>query len=106
MNVKQLIAILKDMPPDTPITPGELEFIASLGLKPDDGSTPRTEVLAAIGEWTLAEAHGNVERTRKIFEDTVGSFVGQFPHHKILTHLCEEAGEWPDEIGPYDFLQK
>lgn len=106
MNVKQLIAILQGAPPDMQLSPRDLEFIKDLGLRPDDGSAPRTEVLAAIGEWTLAEAHGNEERTRKIFEDLVGGFVGEYPHHKILTHLCEEAGEWPDEIGPYDFFQK
>lgn len=106
MNVKQLISIQQGVPPDLQLSPGDLEFIKDLDLRPDDGSPARTQVLAAIGEWTLAEAHGNVGRTRKIFEDLVGRFVGQYPHHKILTHLCEEAGEWPDEIGPYDFLQK
>ena len=97
MLVKQLIAMLQGVPPDMQLSPGDMEFIKDLNLRPDDGSPARTQVLAAIGEWTLAEAHSNEERTRKIFNDLVGGFVGQYPHHKILTHLCEEAGEWPDD---------
>lgn len=102
MNVKQLIAILQGLPPDLPIMPHELEFIASLRLRPDDGGPARIKVLAAIGEWTLDEAHGNIKRTRKIFEDLVGRFMGQYPHHKILTHLCADAGEWPDDFPPIE----
>ncbi len=27
---------------------------------------------------------------------TLNSKTG-YQHHKILTHLCEEVGEWPDD---------
>ncbi len=52
---------------------------------------PMQEVLAAVGAWTMHNCQGNAEMADEIFRCVVPKFQDRYPHHKLLTHLCQEA---------------
>ncbi len=54
---------------------------------------PEQEVLAQIGRLVMQSAAGRPELARAIFKATVPHFAGRYPHHKILSHLCDEAAQ-------------
>jgi hypothetical protein len=58
--------------------------------------TPDIEVLAAIGAWTLHEAQGRPELARDIFNQVLPPIQDHYPHHKLLAHWCQAAGELID----------
>lgn len=54
---------------------------------------PMQEVLAAIGAWTMHNCQGKPEMAAEIFNCLVPKFLDRYPHHKLLSHLCQDARE-------------
>lgn len=51
------------------------------------------EILAAIGAWTMHNAQGNRQLADEIFNCLIPKYLGRYPYHKLLAHLCQEARE-------------
>lgn len=62
-----------------------------MALQTEIANPALDEVLAAIGTRALLDAQCNAERVDAIFRTFVPIFVGRYPHHKLLAHLCEAA---------------
>lgn len=58
----------------------------------ENNKDPMQEVLAAIGAWTLHNCQGKPDVAKEIFDSVYLEFRGRYPHHKLLTHLCQDAG--------------
>ncbi|WP_024300889.1 hypothetical protein [Pseudogulbenkiania sp. MAI-1] len=59
----------------------------------------RLEVLAAIGLHALRDMQGQPERIQALFNSLMPLFRDRIPHHKLLSHLCQEARA-PRDITP------
>jgi len=59
----------------------------------DKNIDPMTEILAAIGAWTMHNCQGNAEMSEEIFRCIIPKFKDRFPHHKLLSNLRQEASE-------------
>ena len=66
------------------------------------------EVLAEIGRQVMQSAQGRPGPAKAIFEATLPAFRDKYPQHKILAHLCNDAGEAKPVSGvpiPPDLLE-
>jgi hypothetical protein len=52
----------------------------------DRGTKAELEVKLAIADYFI-EQFADTPEGRKAFEALVGRFVGEYPHHKMLTHF-------------------
>jgi len=57
----------------------------------NDIKDPMQEILAAVGAWTMHNCQGYAELANEIFKDLIPKFQDHYPHHKLLTQLCQEA---------------
>lgn len=63
------------------------------------------EILATIGAWTLHNAQGKPEIAEAIFKDLLPQFQGRYPHHKLLTHWCDDAKQPARAVPDSDKVQ-
>lgn len=59
-------------------------------------NAPDIEVLAAIGAWTLHEAQGRPDLAKEISNQVLPPMQDRYPHHKLLSHWCQDARELID----------
>jgi hypothetical protein len=80
--------------------------LTDMAVKMKDTKEYETEVLAAIGRWAVRNPlQHRSELVREMFDDVVKEFIGYYPQHKILSHLCQELQE-PELIEPGGLLQR